>query len=181
MIVALLTETAQAGDSAELIIATPEEAALQAIIYTPEEAALQAVQIDDYAVNITIGADELTPEMQFGNEVDNTLSLVIVAGTDFVFLFQYRVGETPEVFEPGKWPKAYLRSEKSPRGKVLLPYTITIENEAKSIWALRLTREQTRLLAAQSGITEQSYVDGDGTYQVLDYIRTTIVPKVTQP
>lgn len=177
----LLTGSAFAGDTATLIIATPEEAALQTTIYTTEEAALQTAQFDQPLVHINQPIDELTPELPFDSEVDNSLSFVIVAGTDFVFLFQYRIGETPVAFEPGKWPTASLRTEKSPRGRVLSPYTITIEDAARSIWAIRLTAAQTRLLAAQSGITEQSFADINGTYHVLNYIRTTIIPKVTVP
>lgn len=181
MTLLLFSAEALAVDTARLIIATPEEAALQTTIYTPEEAALQTAQFDSVTIGTRFPLDELEPLMEFDSEVDNALSLVIVAGTDFVFLFQYRIGEMPVEFEPGKWPKASLRTEKSPKGRVLVPYTITIEDSARSIWAIRLTAAQTRLLPAQTALTEQSFADANGTYHVLNYIRTTIMPKVTAP
>ena len=131
---------------------------------------------DGQAYEIAIPADV----DRFDNQIAELRSLSMVAGAEFTFTQQMRIGEIPAPFAAGLWPTAEFRTARSPYGSVLVTYTTTIDDAEQAIWSNRLTAAQTAVLVGKTGVTELSFSDAEGIYTVRHRIPTTVLHHITE-
>jgi hypothetical protein len=178
--ISLFTGSALAADSITLVELSAAELALPLTDLSAAELALPH-EIFETCVTPMLQMPEPPPVSMLADEFDGSWYLIIRGGADYYFPMSYTAGDTPFVFESGRWPQAELRTANSPHGNVLATFTITIENEAQAIWALRLSAAQTADLIGKTGILELSMPDGFGGYYVASRTSTEVVPTVTRP
>lgn len=181
---------AAAAIAAALVLAAGHCSAAEITVIIPaniETATVgsETLQASPYSVNPDVIRDNLAlqiepPPVRYLAELDDRVQLGIVAGSDYRFTLQLRIGETPSPFDPLYPPRAELRTAKSPAGSVLATYAVTIDDQANAIWSQRLTAAQTAALAGASGITEISLADAGGIYGVHYWLPTRVVTHITE-
>lgn len=169
LIVILLPLRAIAADSITITIPQPLE---HTVIVDPAA--------HDWPFRFDTQELQLTqPVDGFDNPTEELKGLEFIAGADSALTQQMRIGSDPAPFTGGYWPIAELRTDRSPKGRVLATYTTTVEDVAQVIWSHRLTSLQTAALSGVTGITELSFPDGAGHYLVWYHIPTKVRPSVT--
>lgn len=174
----------QAGaETTTVIIATPEESTQQinSTAYSVYAVTPMATDSPDLIRDITYTQLQYSRMDNYSNRLDELQTVYIQAGADYRLEMQWRYGADPEPFPTGYWPTATLRSARSPAGRVIADYTITIDDEAQVKWSLKLSATQTGALSGKKGYTELRipYTDTGG-YAVFSSIPTVILPRVTQ-
>lgn len=173
---ACLARAAFGEDTVVITVPTGNEL-VQSITGPEPETVTAATSINAHSLNADVmGLRIHYPPATYQAEVDDRVPFTIIAGSDFSFPMQMRIGEMPLPFDALYPPVAVLKNGAA----ILATYTIVIDDVPNAIWSQKLSAAQTAALAGKSGITEISLPDDNGVYGVWYRLKTVIISPVTQ-